>query len=277
MQHKEGKFNASDGLELYHQAWLPDGEIKAVFAIVHGYGEHSGRYLNPVNYFAPRGYALHAYDLRGHGKSAGQRGHINRFQDYLADTGTFLKLVPEQQPDHKVFLLGHSLGGLIAAAYALDHPGELPGLILSSAFLQIKMPVPGWKLSLARILSNLAPTFTMANDLSAALLSHDPAVVAAYDSDPLNHHIATTRWGAEIFAAQARTLDRASELKVPLLVLYGSDDQIADPQASALFFERVKLADKTQRCYEGYYHETFNEVGKEVVFQDIENWLVGRM
>jgi acylglycerol lipase len=277
MLHNEGKFNASDGLELYYQAWQPDGEAKAVFAVVHGYGEHSGRYLNPVNYFVPRGYALYAYDLRGHGQSAGQRGHINRFSEYLADTDSFLKLVREQQPGHKMFLLGHSLGGLIVAAYALDHPGELPGLILSSAFLRFKMQVPGWKMMVARTLSSLMPTFTMANDVSASLLSHDPAVVAAYDADSLNHHIATARWGTEIMAAQERTLSRAGELKIPVLVLYAGDDQIADPEGSALFFERASVADKTQRRYEGYYHETFNEVNKETVFRDIEAWLAGRV
>jgi alpha-beta hydrolase superfamily lysophospholipase len=276
MQHIEGKFSATDGLELYYQAWQPDGETKAVFAVVHGYGEHSGRYLNPVNYFTPRGYAQYAFDSRGHGKSAGQRGHINRFDEYLSDTDTFLKLVREKQPGRKVFLLGHSLGGLIAAAYAEDHPGELPGLIMSSAFLQFKIKVPGWKMALARTLSSLMPTFTMANDLPAAHLSHDPTVVAAYDVDPLNHHVATARWGTEILAAQTRTLDRAGELTTPVVVLYGSADQIADPQGSALFFERVKLTDKTVHCYDGYYHEIFNETGKDTVFRDLEAWLATR-
>jgi alpha-beta hydrolase superfamily lysophospholipase len=276
MQHTEGKFNTSDGLELYYQAWQPDGETKAALAVVHGYGEHSGRYLNPVNYFTPRGYALYAFDLRGHGKSAGQRGHINRFDEYLSDTDTFLKLVREQQPGRKVFLLGHSLGGLIVAAYAEDHPGELPGLIMSSAFLQFKIKVPGWKMTLARTLSNLMPTFTMANDVPAAHLSHDPKVVATYDVDPLNHHVATARWGTEIMAAQTRTLDRAGELTIPVLVLYADADQIADPKGSALFFERVKLADKTVHRYDGYYHEIFNEMDKDTVFRDLEVWLATR-
>ena len=276
MQHTEGKFNASDGLELYDQAWRPDGETKAVLAVVHGYGEHSGRYLNPVNYFVPRGYALYAYDLRGHGKSAGQRGHINRFDEYLSDTDIFLKRVREQQPGRKVFLLGHSLGGLIVAAYAQDHPGELPGLIMSSAFLSFKMQVPGWKAMVGRVMSALNPAMTMKNDLSASLLSHDPAVVAAYDADPLNHHVATARWFTEIVAAQARTLDRAGQVTIPVLALYAGADQIADPEGSALFFERVKLTDKAAHRYDGYYHETFNEVDKDTVFRDLEVWLAMR-
>ena len=277
MKHIEEKFNASDGLELYYQAWQPDGAPGAVLAVVHGYGEHSGRYLHPANYFVPRGYALYAYDLRGHGQSAGQRGHINRFNEYLADTDAFLKLVREREPGRKVFLLGHSLGGLIVAAYAEDHPGELPGLIMSSAFLQFKLKVPGWKAAVARAMSALNPAMTMKNDLPAGFLSHDPAVVAAYDTDPLNHHVATARWLTEILAAQTRTVERASALKAPVLVLYAGDDLIGDPQGSATFFERVALADKAQHRYDGYYHEIFNEVNKEVVFKDLEAWLTPRL
>ena len=277
MKHIEEKFNACDGLELYYQAWQPDGAPRAVLAIVPGYGEHSGRYLNPANYFVPRGYALYAYDLRGHGQSAGQRGHITHFDEYLADTSAFLKLVREREPGRKVFLLGHSLGGLIVAAYAEDHSAELPGLIMSSAFLQFKLKVPGWKTALARAMSALNPAMTMKNDLPASFLSHDPAVVAAYDTDPLNHHVATARWLTEILAAQTRTVERASVLKTPVLVLYAGDDLICDPQGNATFFERVTLADKVQHRYDGYYHEIFNEVNKEVVFKDLEAWLTPRL
>ena len=278
MQHTEGKFDTGDRLELYYQAWLPDREPKAVFAVVHGYGEHSGRYLNPVNYFVPRGFALYAYDLRGHGKSPGPRGHINCFDEYLSDTDIFLKLVRQLNPSRMLFLLGHSLGGLIVAAFAESYPtGELSGLILSSAFLQMKMKVPGWKMTLARTLSNLRPTFTMTNDLGADLLSHDPSVAAAYTTDPLNHYVATARWGTEILAAQTRTLDRAGEVKTPTLVIYAGDDQIADPEGSASFFERLKVTGKTTHRYDGYFHEVFNEVGQEIVFQDMETWLAGRI
>ena len=273
MQHTEARFKASDGLELYYQAWRPEGEPKAILAIVHGYGEHSGRYLNVANYFVPRGYALYAYDLRGHGRSSGQRGHINRFAEYLADTDTFLKLVHQREPGGRVFLVGHSLGGLIGAAYAIDHPSECPKLILSSAFFRLKMKVPGWKMALGQMLSSLTPGFTMANDIPANILSHDPAVAVAYDSDPLNHHVATARFSTEFVVAQAHTLDRAGEFKTPVLVLYASQDQLSDPEGSTLFFNRAKVADKTLRRYEGYYHEIFNEVEKQAVFQDIEVWL----
>jgi alpha-beta hydrolase superfamily lysophospholipase len=278
MQHTEGKFSACDSLELYHQAWLPDGEPKAVFVVVHGYGEHSGRYLNPVNYFVPRGLALYAYDLRGHGKSPGPRGHIVHFDEYLADTNAFLKLVQQLNPGHKLFLLGHSLGGLIVSAYVENYPtDDLSGLIMSSAFLGFRMQVPAVKAAVGRVMSSLMPALTMKNDLSAALLSHDLAVVAAYDTDPLNHHVGTARFLTEVTTAQARTLERAGEVKLPLLVMYAGDDQIADPERSRVFFERAASADKTIHGYDGYYHEIFNETNKEVVFKDWECWLAGRV
>jgi alpha-beta hydrolase superfamily lysophospholipase len=282
MQHTEGKFNASDGLELYYQAWLPapkeHGEPKAVLAVVHGYGEHSGRYLNPVSYFVPRGLALYAYDLRGHGQSPGPRGHINRFDEFLSDTDAFLKLVRRFHPGLKLFLLGHSLGGLIVSAYVENYPAsDLSGLIMSSAFLGFKMQVPAFKAAVGRVMSGLMPAMTMKNDLSAALLSHDPAVAAAYDTDPLNHHGATARFFTEVAAAQARALERAGEVRLPLTVMYAGDDQIADPECSRVFFERAASADRTTRRYDGYYHEIFNETGKEVVFKDLESWLAGRV
>jgi len=282
MQHAAGKFNSNDGLQLYYQAWLPvlkaHGEPKAVFAVIHGYGEHSGRYLNPVSYFVPRGWAIYAYDLRGHGKSPGPRGHINRFDEYLSDTDAFLKLVRQLNPGGKLFLLGHSLGGLIVSAYVENYPaGELSGLLMSSAFLGFKLRVSAAKAALGRLMSNLMPAMTMKNDLSAALLSHDPAVVAAYDTDPLNHHVATARFFTEVTTAQARTLERAGEVKLPLLVMYAGDDQIVDPECSRVFFEGAASVDKTTHRYDNYYHEIFNEANKEVVFKDMENWLVGRV
>ncbi len=278
MQHTEGKFTARDSLELYHQAWLPDGEPKAAFVVVHGYGEHSGRYFNPVNYFVPRGLGFYAYDLCGHGKSPGPRGHIVHFDEYLADTHAFLKLVRELNPGHRLFLLGHSLGGLIVSAYVENYPtDDLSGLIMSSAFLGFRMQVPAVKAAMGRVMSSLMPAFTMKNDLSAALLSHDPAVTAAYDADPLNHHVGTARFLTEVTTAQARTLESAGEVKLPLLVMYAGDDQIADPECSRVFFERAASADKTIHGYDGYYHEIFNETNKEVVFKDWERWLAGRV
>lgn len=277
MNHTEGTFKSADGLDLYYQTWLPDKAPKAVFAVIHGYGEHSGRYLNPVNYFVPRGYAFYALDLRGHGRSPGQRGHVNRYSEYLSDVQAFLKLVRAAQSGRKLFLLGHSMGGLIVLMYAIHHPQDIDAVVASSPFLGIGVKAPGWKIFMARALSNIAPAFAMENtDLHNEDLSHDPAVVAAAAADTLNHRAVTPRWFTETTAAQAATLEHAGELQVPLLLIYAAGDKIADPQAPPVFFERVKSPDKTMHAYQDYYHEIFNEVGKEAVFKDMEAWLAGR-
>ncbi len=277
MNHTEGTFKSADGLDLYYQAWRPDQAPKAVLAVVHGYGEHSGRYLYPVQYFVPRGYALYAFDQRGHGRSPGPRGHVNRWDEYLLDVREFLKLVRPAQSECPLFLLGHSMGGLLVLMYAIHHPQDIKAVLASSPMLGLAVKAPGWKVVLGRVLSSLLPALPMANDLPAAALSHEPAVVQAYDSDPLNHHVVTPRWFTEAEKAMASAMEHAGELKAPLLLMYAADDQIADPAMPPRFFERVTHPDKTLRAYAGYYHEIFNETGREAVFKDMEAWLMEHM
>ena len=265
----EGYFGTN---KLFYRGWQPEKETKAVIAIVHGGGEHSGRYRNAADYLVPRGYAVYAYDLRGHGKSPGKRGHVNRFREYLDDTDGFLNFVREQAPGKTVFLLGHSLGGVIAAAYALEHP-DLPGLILSAPFLMMKLKVPGWKSGMAKVLSYMMPTLTLSNGLSADDLCRDKNVCEAYRKDTLVHDLASTRFYTEMLACQRRTLANAGKLKIPLLVLYGGDDRIADPEGSRAFYAGAGCGEKRIQCYEGYFHEIFNEKENEIVFKDILGWL----
>jgi lysophospholipase len=242
--------------------------------IVHGYGEHGGRYRGLAEDMAARGYAVHVYDLRGHGRSGGRRGHLDRFNDYLDDTAVYLDAVREEHPGRQVYLLGHSLGGLIASAYVEDRPADvLAGLILSSPFLRLGMPVPPLKLSAARLLSIVAPTVNVGNTVLAAALSHDQEVVTAYGTDPLNHHVATARWAAEVVAAQSAALSAADRIRLPLLLLDGDADAVADPQAGRELFARAVSPDKTEHCYEGFYHEIFNETGRDAVFADLAAWL----
>ena len=277
MEHTSAQFAAADGLLLTRQAWRPEAEPAAVLAVVHGYGEHGGRYRGLAEDKAARGYAVHVYDLRGHGRSAGRRGHLGRFSDYLDDTAVYLDAVREEQPGRPLILLGHSLGGLIAAAYVEDRPAQgFAGLILSSPFLRLGMPVPPLKLSAARLLSVVAPTVNVGNTVLAAALSHDQEVVKAYGTDPLNHHVATARWAAEVVAAQSAALSAAGGIRLPLLLLYGDADAVADPQAGRELFAAAGSADKTSRCYEGYYHEIFNETGRAAVFADLAAWLEAR-
>jgi alpha-beta hydrolase superfamily lysophospholipase len=277
VEHTSAQFAAGDGLLLTRQAWRPEGAPAAVLAVVHGYGEHGGRYRGLAENMGARGYALHVYDLRGHGRSAGRRGHLGRFTDYLDDTAVFLDAVREEQPGRPLYLLGHSLGGLIAAAYLEDRPADaLAGLILSSPFLRLGMPVPPLKLSAARLLSLVAPAVNVGNTVVAAALSHDQEVVRAYGADPLNHHVATARWAAEVVAAQSAALSAAGRIRLPLLLLYADADAVADPDASRELLAGAGSADKTAHCYEGFYHEIFNETGRDTVFADLAAWLEAR-
>lgn len=276
MDHKQGTFPGHGGLELYYQRWRPADEPRAVLAVVHGFGEHSGRYGNVVDWFVPRGYALYAFDLRGHGHSPGQRGHIDRFADYRADVRAFLDLVGRQEPGRTLFLLGHSQGGLIVLDYVLHDPSDLAGVVSCSPALG-QLPVSPALVFLARILSRIWPRFKLEAGLDVTGLSRDPAVVQAYVDDPLVHGQASARMGIESAAAIEWTQAHAADMALPSLIVHGSADRICSPEASRRFYEGIALADKQRFQYEGHYHELFNDLDKERVLADVEAWLQGHL
>jgi len=272
MDHFEGTFNGHGGTELYYQRWRPEVAPKATLAVVHGFGEHSGRYGNVVDWFVPQGYTVHAFDLRGHGRSPGKRGHINRFADVREDVRSFLTLVSREEPDRPVFLLGHSQGGLIVLNYVLHDPAGLAGVVASGPLLGQLAISPGLIL-MARILSRVLPSLALPSGIDATAISRDPAVVEAYVNDPLVHSLGTPRLATELIAAIEWTQAHAAELALPCLIVHGGADRLCAPEASRIFFEQVTFADKERREYEGYYHEVFNDVGKEQVLTDVQNWL----
>jgi alpha-beta hydrolase superfamily lysophospholipase len=252
-----------------------------VLAVVHGYGEHSARYHLLAGEVVPRGLAVYTFDLRGHGRSGGRRGHIRGFSDYLDDVALFLAAVRREQPQVPLFLTGHSLGGLIAARCAEVDAGlsaaGVAGLILSSPFLRVRLPVSPLKLAAARVLSRVAPAVDIGNPLRVEDLSHDPEVLAGTSADTLNHRVATARWAVETLSAQGAALVEAGRLRLPLLLLYAGDDRIADPGASEELFAAAASADKTAHRYDGLFHEIFNEVGREQVAADLAAWVDERL
>jgi len=272
MKHDEGTFNGYGGLELYYQRWRPEGEVKAVLPIVHGFGEHSGRYGNVVDWFAPKGYAVYGFDLRGHGRSPGPRGYVNEWAEFREDVKAFLTFVREQEPDRPLFLLGHSMGGLIVLEYALHHPEGLTGVIASGPLLAQASISPAL-ITISKLLSSIAPRFTLDTKLDAATVSRDPAVIEAYVNDPLVHSLGTPRLSTELAQAIEWTQARAAEMRVPCLIVHGSDDQLVPPEGSRIFYENVALDDKERQVYEGYYHEVFNDLGKEQVLAAVETWV----
>lgn len=257
---------------LHCRIWEP-GRQKGTLAIVHGYGEHSGRYRDFARWLGKNGWRAVACDLPGHGKSPGRRGHIRRFSDYLSAVEALLR---ETARDAPVFLLGHSLGGLIAARYVEMKADSVSGLILSSPFFGLAMPVPAWKRVLARLLSRLWPSFSLPSGIKPEDLSHDPEVVEAYRSDPLVHRVATARWFTEVLTAQALVWEDAESIEVPVLIVQGEEDRLADVAATRRFAAACGAPDLTFKLYGGLYHETLNELKRERVWEDILNWLQER-
>jgi alpha-beta hydrolase superfamily lysophospholipase len=277
MQHTEGRFKGYKDLDIYYQCWLPEGKARAVLLVVHGWAEHSGRYTNLVDYFVPKGYAICALDYRGHGKSEGPRGYVDRFSDNLHDLKTFFDLVRSQHSDTKIFMVGHSMGGTVATAYVLEHQHELAGLLLSGASLMVGSGLPSALIPLARMLSVLMPRMGVFV-LDAADISQDKAVVDAYVNDPLVYRgKITCRFAAEMIKTLRRLPSQMPEIKLPILVMHGTADRLGDPEGSRLLYDRAGSKDKTLKLYQGFYHEIFNEPGHEQVLSDMESWLEARL
>jgi acylglycerol lipase len=277
MQHTEGKFTGRNNFILYRQAWLPDTAPKAILLIVHGIAEHSGRYMNPVNYFVPKGYAVYSFDLRGHGKSDGKRSYIERFSYYLDDLQTFFNLVRTENPNMKIFMVGHSMGSTIALDYALEHQNEMNGLIISGTTLKAGSSINQVSIVMAKILSVLLPKIGV-TALDSSGISRDKAVVEAYVKDPLNYTgKISARVGAELLKTMTMLQKRLSEITLPILIMQGSQDRISDPSSSKLLFDGVSSKDKTMKLYEGFYHEIFNDPDRQHVFADMEAWLKARV
>ncbi len=274
---QSGFFNAFDHLRLYWRACLPE-RPRAAIALVHGYADHSGRYLPVLHHFAGLGYAVHAFDYRGHGQSDGRRGHCDHFSDYLSDLDVFLRRVREQSKTLPLFLLAHSHGALVAARYALDHPEveQLAGAILTGAYLRLAFPPPKLKVLLAKVVGRVVPFLPVGLPLDSPMLTHDEAVQKATDQDPLYNRTTTPRWFQESNRAQAEVLARAAEFCWPLLVLHGGADPIAALGAAQEFEARAGSTDKSIVVYDGFLHEVLDEVGCERVWKEIADWMEKR-
>jgi len=239
--------------------------------LLHGFGDHSGRYADVAAWLAQRGLAVYALDQRGHGRSPGKRGHVSRFAQFLSDVAALRRLVTSETAAPQV-VLGHSFGGTVTLRYLETEPEGLAGAIVSSPFLAVAMAVPVWKRALARVLVEVLPSVPVATGLDLAYLSTDPAVGQAARSDPLYHRVMSPRAYREILAAQAATLAEGRHIRAPLLLLLAGDDRIVSRLASEAF-ARSLVGDVTVKTYDGFYHEIFNEPQRARVFRDVEPWL----
>lgn len=261
---------------LYYQGWVPEGEIRAVLLVVHGLAEHSGRYMNLVNRFVPLGYAVYGIDHIGHGRSEGRRLYVERFADYTEPLGTYADMVRCWQPDRPLFLVGHSMGGLIGALHLITHQEKLAGAVLSGPAVKVPGNISPATMIIGRMLSALIPKVGLVS-LEAEGVSRDPAVVKAYLEDPLVYRgKMTARLGAEMLGAMERVRAEANRIHLPLLILQGGADRLVDPSGAQMLYEKVASPDKKLIVYEGFYHEVFNEPQHDRVLSDVEQWLERR-
>jgi acylglycerol lipase len=271
-----GSARSAQGSPLRTLSWLPEGEARALVVLAHGYAEHAGRYDRLAAALAERGLAVQALEFAGHGRSAGRRGYIESFDGLVAELARFVRSQRGAHPGLRCGLFGHSVGGEVAAALCAAEPDIVDALVLSSPYLRHGEPVGAVKLRLVRALARAFPYFGLER-LDAGRLSRLPAQVQAYVDDPLVFHGRTPAHTAMQMFAGFETLARADRITVPLLILHGNEDRIADPRGSRALAERVSSPDVTYELVAGGYHELLNDLGRERIVERIVDWFLPRL
>lgn len=272
VEHAEARLNGARGVSLFHQSWQPAGAPRGAVVIAHGFAEHGGRYAAVAGRLVEAGYAVRALDHRGHGRSGGKRTSVVRFDDYVEDLATIVTISRTDWPSARLTLLGHSMGGLIALAFATQHPASLDNLVLSAP-AACPGDVSRAMIAVGRVLSRVAPNAGVLK-LPLGAISRDPAVVDAYRRDPL---VFATRLRARLGAEMLRAMDGVAaalpSLRLPLLVMQGTEDRLVDPGCGPSVYARAGSPDKTLRMYDGLWHEIVNEPERESVIADLVAWL----
>ena len=268
----DGKFTGAAGGKIAWRAWIPESAPDAVVVLVHGIAEHSGRYDHVARRLNRAGYAVYALDHRGHGRSDGTRGNIDRMNGVVADVGKLVDLARGRHPDLPRFMVAHSMGSMIALRYTTDTATDLAGVVLSAPPLEITVGSAVERMA-ARVLTVVWPNLAVLK-LDSSMVSRDPDVVHDYDTDPLNYRGGTrVRSGAELLATADLVKKRLDRLTIPVLVLQGSADQLVSPKGAELVAAGAGSDDVTLKMYDGLYHEVFNEPEKDEVLDDVVSWL----
>jgi lysophospholipase len=276
VKQSDGTLPGVNGLRLAYRTW-ESANARAALVVVHGLGEHSGRYAEFGDRMAGSGISTYAMDLRGHGLSEGRRGHIATFDVFLQELDRFRRevegLVDSRMP---IFLLGHSLGGLIALRYQEEYNTRFDGAIIVSPWLATAMTVPRWKANAAHALSKLLPALPIHANIDPALLSRDTDIGDAYRADPLVHDIVTPRFFSEVSNAMGLALQRSERIHNPLLFMAAGDDRLVDTERSIRFARSLTAPDVTVKVYAGHYHELLNELDRAAIHREVRDWIVAR-
>ncbi len=276
MKTFETKFESQDGTTFYVQGWEPDaGKPKALIALVHGLGDHIGRFVHVGKVMTEAGYVLVGFDMRGHGKSGGARGHTSSLDAYMQDIRQFFGLLKQRYPDLSQFLYGHSLGGLLTLTYAIQYGAGLKGVLVTSPALRSALQKQKAKLAMVRLLGSLLPSVTVHSGLDPATISRDPEVVQAYINDSLIHYSTSLGFGKAGLHAIDLCFARAGEIPAPLLMIHGKGDKLTYPSGTEDFAKLVSAAggDVTLKLWDDLYHEVHNEPEKAEVFKFMIEWL----
>ena len=272
IMNKTSFVKSADGTALFVREHVVD-QNKPCVLLVHGFSEHSGRYKHVIEDLNKAGFNVLAFDFRGHGQSAGMRGYIDDFSQYIADIHAIVKFAQTKFATKKVFIVAHSMGGLAATHYAHEFGDTLNGLVLSSPLFAVKVKVPKWKEFISVLTSKYVPTFSMPNDMGSDNLTHDKKYLADYDKDELVLHLVRARWFTEIKKACLAAQKLVSEVKVPLLMQLSNDDKIVDYEESLQCFEKNSSTNKSLIIYDGFYHEIYNETDRQRPINDALEWL----
>ena len=265
----------NQGLKIFFRSWHPPITTRGVVVVVPGFNSHSGYYAWVAERLAAVGYATYAIDLRGRGRSDGERFYVDKFVDYVSDIAALMDVVKSRNAGLPVFLLGHSAGGVLGCLYTLDYPSALAGLICESFAFQT--PAPDFALAVLKGLSHVAPHAHVLR-LKNEDFSRDPQVVAAMNSDPLiAHETQPTKTVAELVRSDERLKEEFARITLPLLILHGTADKAAKSSGSQLFYDRAGSTDKTLKLYDGHFHDLLNDLGKETVMTDITAWIEARL
>ncbi|PAX56537.1 alpha/beta hydrolase [Brunnivagina elsteri] len=278
MHHQEGTIPTTGGINLYYQAWQPDGAVRVVLAMVHGLGGHSGLYGNIINQLIPKGFAIYGVDLRGNGKSPGQRGYIDSWDDYRGDVSNFIKFVARENPEVPLFLLGHSLGGLTVLDYVLHSATETEKLPILKGLINLtpalgESGIPPIKIILGKILSRIYPRFSLSTGMDLSLSCRDEEVIKGYAKDPLRHIMGTARLSTEYSRTVNWVFTHAIALNIPFLMMLAGQDKVTLPEGSRNFFEKLTFSDVELKEYPESYHCIQDDLNYQEVLGDLEDWL----